>query len=573
MAFNLDSLTTDPSQRGAIYKETNQSLVNYAKNAQSQLDQLQTNNQELREIEASEFMVDKIADQQAAKNIVNMIDSTGSALQGVDSSMQLLNATFSTQVARLTDLQDLLSRPNDLAPEDLKAAEKEFKKLDQQTYKTQQTAMAAQAMRNNIQGASAQAIEIYANRHAITKQARDNNEQVARTMTLRNRQAAIDEVLKSDATILQAIQSRQVLNPGEADQQTKDGMDMFESMYFAVHNGENMKGFGIKQSRDMQSVYAGMSPDEQRAAALFSTQYMRSKYSGVPMDISQYKEQLAENGETGALELVAKLSGDRDLEDTIKMGKRELFNRRYSEVSAQALAELPVSERVNGLSDQRLRQITAQVAQEVSDTNNRDVLPAALDAVSRDVTNNTNLRGQEIFSSVAEGGDELLSPLMFPEPIRQYFQSDEARQIMLTPNVESASPILETANKLVQSMQRQNIKGPEAVIAVSNLMSQASKASYKTRKDFGQNQHSTSLQTLERVGYGMNPQVLIPPPSSRGVPASRAGVQAWDAGNPTDLQEALGYLQRFKASATNKKMDVQRGVAEYGGINPLIGPR
>src|SRR5690606_38902029 len=105
---------------------------------------------------------------------------------------------------------------------------------------------------------------------------------------------------------------------------------------------------------------------------------------------------------------------------------------------------------------------------QVADTNAREVLPAALEAVSRDVTNNVNLRGQEVLSSVAEGGEELLSPLLFSPQVREYFASDEAKQIMTTPNVANGAPLLDTVDQLVRSMQRNGFSGEEAIFATSN---------------------------------------------------------------------------------------------------------
>jgi len=575
MPFDLDALTVDPTQRRNIMQESNTSIVNYAKSAQAQLDELQLTNRELREIEASEFMVDKIADQQAATNILSMVDATNSTLSGLDASIYTLEQVMATSTARLSDLQVLLSAPNDLSPQDLKQAKKEFDQLDRQAYKTNQTLLAARQQRAAIQNSSAQAIELFANRHSISKQARDNNEQVARSMTLKNRLQAIDDAIKSDGELLKLITSRQKMEAGEAAQASIDASDYYESMYFFTHQGENMDMYGVQQARDMQEIDRRLSDVERRGLALVASEYIRSKYAGVPLNVGHYKELLAERGETAALKVVAKLSGDRDLEDTIAMGETELYNRLYQQATAQALASMPEAERVMGLSDQKLREISQSVQRQVADTNAREVLPAALEAVSRDVTNNVNLRGQEVLSSVAEGGEELLSPLLFSPQVREYFASDEAKQIMTTPNVANGAPLLDTVDQLVRSMQRNGFSGEEAIFATSNLLSQAAKASYKTRKDFGSNRYSTALQTLERVGYATNPKIMLPVPQTRNIPASRAGVAGWDASNPVDLQAALAYLNKFKVSRQNipaaqpDPTTAFRGIARGAPIAPI----
>jgi hypothetical protein len=566
MPFDLDSLTVDPSKRGDIYKESNQSIKSYAKNAQAQLSEVQQINRDLREIESSEFMVDKIADQQAASNMLNMVDATQSTLSGVDATVQTLEATFATQLGRLTELQDIFSRPTDLSEKDLKQAEKEFKQLDQQALKTKKTLDAVRNEAGAIRNARAQTLEQYTARHAISKQARDNNEAVARSMTLQNRQQSIDEKLKSDGTILNLINSRQTLTPGEVDQEQRDSMELFEFMYFTIHQGQNMDTYGRQQAREMQGVFSSMAPEEQRALMLANTEYMRSKYTGTPMELSQYKELLAEKGETTALETIAKLSGDTGVQDAIQVGKQQLFSRLYKQASDEALAALPVAERVNGLSPQQQRQIATQVQAQVASTNSRDILPEALGVVSAEVSNNARVKGQEIFSSVSEAPEELLSPLIFPPKIRDYFMSDEAKEIMTVPNMTTGVPLLETADKLVKSMQRQGISGSEAVTATANLIGQSAKAGYKTRPDFGSGQYSDTLQTLERLGFGTNTGVFVPPPSTRNLPASAAGRTAYDLSNPTDLQAAIAYLQKFTKSRENVKTQQQGAQAATNAV-------
>lgn len=553
MAFDLDSLTVDPSKRGDIYKESNQSIKSYAKNAQAQLSEVQQINRDLREIESSEFMVDKIADQQAASNMLNMVDATQSTLSGVDATVQTLEATFATQLGRLTELQDIFSRPTDLSEKDLKQAEKEFKQLDQQALKTKKTLDAVRGEAGAIRQARAQTLEQYTARHAISKQARDNNEAVARSMTMRNQLAAIDDKLKGDATILNLINTRQTLSPGEVDQDTRDSLELFEFMYFTVHQGQNMDTYGKQQAREMQGVFSAMSPEEQRALMLANTEYMRSKHTGTPMQLSHYKELLAERGETTALETIAKLSGDTGIQDAIKVGRDRLFESRLQEATAEALQAMPEAERVNGLSPQQQRQIAAQVQQQLATTDAREILPEALKTVTAEVSNNARVKGQEIFSSVAEAPDELLSPLSFPPQIRDYFKSDEAKEIMTVPSMTTGVPLLETADKLVKSMQRNGINSTEAVTAVSNLIGQSAKASYKTRPDFGSGQYSDTLQTLERLGFSTNTGVFVPPPSTRNIPASASGKTAYDLSNPTDLQAAIAYLQKFTKTREDEK--------------------
>lgn len=572
--FDISQLTTDPTKRGAIMAENNTAIVTTAKRAQSNLAQMESASRKLNTLEADSVLQDMLFDQNAAGQVLETTQvGTESLFQMRTGAIQTAQV-LATQVGRLNELGRMLADPNFRQDQDRKtvrAAEKEFKKLDQDAFKTQQLLQATRNAMGQTAQMTGQIAEVQTQQLKLERQARDNISQTSQMLDLRNKLEETKLKFDNDNTLLQYVTQRQALSAQEVAAGDEISSDTNKFLWNIVNRGQNMDKFGLSEAKKMQALRQSLSGEENRALGLLMPHFIRAEVAGVPLDIEQYKIIAANDGETGALRILAELSGDSALVETVDLGKNAIYSRLVQQKTEAASKDLPVG---TTLSDSQLKGIQQAAFAEAETMRASDVLAEAKALVNQDLVANSTARGQDLLTSVADNAGELLNPMLYGAEIRDWFRTPEAQVILKTPNSEHGTPLPTTAAKLVKALKETGMmrNDTEAVGVVSDLVGNAARADYKTRSDLGMNKYSREAQALERLGVDYGTGVVGSAPVRSRVQSER---QMRYLDNPTDLALLIEDLRRFENTRDNSSIKARIDAsiaAPRGGPIPFAPP-
>lgn len=545
MAYDISSLTTDPTQRGAIMAETNTAIVQTAAQAQNQLRELESTSRKLNTARADKQIEDLIFNQEEAGKILQTSESGTAAISQLNDFSLLTQQTLTTQVGRMTELRQMLDDPNFHQNQDRKtrrAAQKEFDKLDREAYKTYQMLQTTRGTMAAAAQSTAQLVDIQTQEFKIRTQARDQVARTSQMLDLENKLMEIETKFKNDNALLGYVTQRQMLSAQEVAEGNELDSDINRMWWEFTNKGENKDIYGAAQARQMRDLRTTLGKGFDQAVAKVFPMWLRSTVAGVPLTMEQYKLQLAHEGDADSLEAFSLLVGDNDVMETVQLGRTTALNQKIADYTKQAEGKLPAGQ---SLSPAQVNAIRQQAEIEVAAMRAADFLKTAGQVVNGEMRNNASSKGQDLLSGVADNLGDLLNPQIYGQELRDWFKTPEVQAIVRTPNPEDGSPLATTAFKLVEALNRSGFtkNEQESTRVVSDLIKSAGQADYKVRNDLGTNEYVRESRALERLGFDTPGGVVAASPTRSKLRDARQYRNLDDA---TDLALQLADIRQYR---------------------------
>lgn len=556
--IDLDSITVDPLDVVNISKETNKALAQNARQMQAENMDILKATAELRNLTTTQRVADIELDTIAAKEQGDILAAAEEVTSNTRQGEDAVRATLAQKMNELNELN------NQLATKDLGFIQKwrlgrQRDKVDNQAGVLYKSLLATNMVQNQVRQQAGLEAKLSQDRTMLAKQANDEIHNVERTLRLADKIEQQSAKIAADSAVVEELRKREKVDP-EMVRRGKDEnamKDVLEYMYY-LRNGTS-EGYNDAQSKAMRVIFETMQDDaSRRGIMLGSTEYLKGKLTGVQLTPDEYVQHFMQNGEINGLKAAAILREDTDMLDSIALGEQKVFENIYNRKIEAATAELKANnpDPMAQLTSQQQRDIYNQSMAEIESMNARDIMGAAQNAISQEISASTTAAGGQIYSRISESPSQMLAPQNHSAEMRGFFETPEVKQALAIPDQRDGTPLISTAAKLVELARKQvNYEGKpafsdqEIYSAVADLTKNAAMANYK----YGQGvagRGPKAIQSLETAGVRFEPKLLVEMPSVRKIRAPGQQPVRLDMFNRVDLQKAIEEL-----SAVRKKRE------------------
>lgn len=553
MQINLDSIETNPLEVVRISEETNIALADHARIQQSSMNKIIDDSAALREIQTEKDFAETQLDILAARQTDELLSMTENGLEQIKATTSAIEKTMLGKLQQAAEVADFLASGEGNFISKFQAR-RQFRKLDDQLNTLDITRKGIVDTKNNIRQRASQQQQIIQNQTAVKKQAIAQEDQILKAMRLSDKLEMQAQRLQANAELVKTLQQREKIDPNSAAGRQEMMRDVFEFMYFMRQGTSD--GYNDSQSKSMGMIFDTLSPEQQRALQLGTSDFLKSKGTGVLLSPQEYVQWAMQKGDVANVEALATLTDDRDLLDTLALGKTQIFNDLYEQEIRQwqvtneaALKRDPTM----SISVQEDRMIQSRVAQQIAEMGARDVIGNVVGTMKQRINDTVAGSGGAIYRNVSAAPQELISPNLHSPKVIEFFGTDEVKDILAFPDQSDGMPLISTTARLIEAGRKiGKFSDVEIYSAVADFNSSAASAYYRSPDAMKAPREMSALRTMENYGVEMKPNLRVTVQKT----GRRGGEDiVLDLANPADMQRMVEELSALRKRRERREVD------------------